>query len=426
MIERKPGLVVRCAGVADVKACVDFAREHNLRLAVRGGGHNVAGLAVCDGGLVIDLSSMRSVSVDPARRRAWVQGGAKLGDLDHETQAFGLAAPVGVVSATGVAGLTLHGGFGWLSRRHGLAADNLVSVEIVTADGRLHRTSAEREPDLFWALRGGGGNFGVATAFEFRLHPVGPEVWLLLAMYPAERAGEALRFLRSHMPAAPEELGVIGVFWSAPELPEVPQAAWGRDVIIFLGCYSGAVDRGEQVLRPFRELAAPVADLSGVTRFVDVQRALDADYPNGMLYYWKSLYLDHLDDGVIASLSDLAAARPSKTSSLDIWGLGGALGRVAPQATPIERREAPFMLGIEANWTRQEDSDANIAWARKVFGEMQRHTRGGAYLNFPGFAEEGETLVRGAYGTNYERLRRVKAQYDPENLFCGNFNVTPG
>jgi FAD/FMN-containing dehydrogenase len=186
------------------------------------------------------------------------------------------------------------------------------------------------------------------------------------------------------------------------------------------------VDRGEQVLRPFRELAAPVADLSGVTRFVDVQRALDADYPNGMLYYWKSLYLDHLDDGVIASLSDLAAARPSKTSSLDIWGLGGALGRVAPQATPIERREAPFMLGIEANWTRQEDSDANIAWARKVFGEMQRHTRGGAYLNFPGFAEEGETLVRGAYGTNYERLRRVKAQYDPENLFCGNFNVTPG
>jgi FAD/FMN-containing dehydrogenase len=369
---------------------------------------------------------MRSVAVDPAQRTAWVQGGAKLGDLDHETQAFGLAAPVGVVSATGVGGLTLHGGFGWLSRRHGLASDNLLSVEIVTADGQLHRASAETEPDLFWAVRGGGGNFGVVTAFEFRLHPVGPEVWLLLAMYPVERAREALQLLRSHMATAPDELGLIGVFWSAPHLPEVPRDVWGRDVFIFLGCYSGPVERGEHVLRPFRELGAPIADLSGVTRFLDVQRALDADYPDGMLYYWKSLYLDHLDDGVIAALIDHAAARPSPITSLDIWGLGGAVGRVDPQATPIARRESPFLLGIEANWTRPEESEANIEWGRKVFQDMQRHTRGGAYLNFPGFAEEGERLVRGAYGTNYDRLRRVKARYDPENLFCGNFNIAPG
>jgi FAD/FMN-containing dehydrogenase len=386
----------------------------------------VAGHAVCDGGLVIDLSALRAVSVDPQRRTARAQGGAKLGDLDHETQAFGLAAPVGVVSATGVAGLTLHGGLGWLARRHGLSVDNLLSADVVTADGHFHRASPVEHPDLFWAVRGGGGNFGVVTSFEFRLHPVGPEVWLLLTMYPVERARAALQLFRSQLPKAPDELGVIGVFWSAPHLPEVPPAAQGSDVFIFLGCYSGPVEKGEQVLKPYRTLGAPLADLSGVTRFLDVQRALDADYPDGMLYYWKSTYLDHLDDEAVAALIDHAAARPSPITSLDVWGLGGAVSRVDPQATPFARRDAPFLLGIESNWQRPEDAPANLAWSRKVFQAMQRYSRGGSYLNFPGFAEEGESLVRGAYGVNYERLRRVKAQYDPDNLFCGNLNIAPG
>jgi FAD/FMN-containing dehydrogenase len=425
MIDRKPGLIARCSGAADVMACVTFAREHGLRVAVRGGGHNVAGHAVCDDGLVIDLTGMRAVTVDPARRTARVQGGAELGDLDHETQPFGLAAPVGVVSATGVAGLTLHGGFGWLSRRHGLSVDNLLAVDLVTADGQLRRASAEEHPDLYWAVRGGGGNFGVVTALEFQLHPVGPEVWLLFAMYPAERAREALRLLRTEFPRSPEELGLIGVFWSAPHLPEVPESAWGSEVFIFLGCYSGPLDRGEEVLRPYRTLGAPLADLSGVTRFLDVQRALDADYPDGMLYYWKSLYLDRLDDDAISALVAHAAARPSPISTLDVWGLGGAISRVDPRATAFARRDAPFLLGIEANWQRPEDSAANVAWGRRLFQDMQRFSRGGAYLNFPGFAEEGESLVRGAYGPNYERLQRVKAAYDPDNLFCGNLNIPP-
>jgi hypothetical protein len=428
MIDRRPGLIARCRGSADVIACVNVARDHGVRLAVRGGGHNVAGLAVSDGGLVIDLSEMRSVRVDPVRRTATVEGGAKLGDLDHETQAFGLAAPVGVVSATGVAGLTLHGGLGWLSRRHGLAVDNLLAVDIVTADGRLRRASADENADLFWAVRGGGGNFGVVTSFEFRLHPVGPEVWMLLTIYPAhpaQRAEEALRFFRDQMAAAPDEMGAIAVLWSAPHLPEVPQAAWGTPVIIFLGCYTGPLEQGEQVLEPFRQFATPIADLSGMTPFVAVQKALDADYPDGLRYYWKSLYLDRLDDDVIRALGRHAASRPSPLSSLDVWALGGAMSRIDPHATAFGRRDAPFMLGIEANWARGEESPANVAWARGIYQDMRQYTGGGSYLNFPGFAEEGENLVRSAYGANYDRLRSVKSKYDRENLFSGNLNISP-
>jgi FAD/FMN-containing dehydrogenase len=425
MIDRRPALIARCSGVADVMSCVNFARTHRLLTAVRGGGHNVAGHAVCDGGLVIDLSGMRSVHVDPERRTAHVEGGAKLGDLDHETQAFGLAAPVGVVSATGVAGLTLHGGLGWLTRRHGLSVDNLVSVDVVTADGELRRASAEENPDLFWAVRGGGGNFGVATSFEFRLHPVGPEVWMLLAMYPVDRAEAALRFFRSHMATAPEELGLLAVFWSAPHLPAVPESAWGSPVFIFLGCYSGPLEKGEQVLAPFRGLGSPLADLSGPTPFAEVQRALDADYPNGMQYYWKSLYLNGLDDKVIHALVRHAATRPSPITSLDIWALGGAMARVDSGATAFARRNAPFLLGIESNWEKPADSEANLAWTRGVFQDMQQFSDGGSYLNFPGFAEEGERLLRGAYGSNFDRLRAVKSKYDPGNLFRANLNIQP-
>jgi FAD/FMN-containing dehydrogenase len=425
MIDRRPSLIARCTGAADVMACVDFARDHDARLAVRGGGHNVAGLAVCDGGLVVDLSEMCGIRVDPSRRTAWVSGGAKLGDLDHETQAFGLAAPVGVVSATGVAGLTLHGGFGWLSRRFGLSIDNLLGVDIVTADGVLRHASADENADLFWAVRGGGGNLGVVTSFELRLHPVGPRVWMLMALYPLDQAHEAMRVFRERMSDAPDELSAIAVFWSAPRLPQVPRKAWDAPVLIFLGCYSGPVENGERVLEPFRQTLAPLADLSAVIPFVEMQKALDADYPDGRLYYWKSLYLDTLDDEVLRAIAKHAAARPSPLSSLDVWGLGGEVNRIDPLSTAFGRRDAPFLLGIEANWERPEESDANMAWARGIYREMQRFSHGGSYLNFAGFAEEGDALVRGSYGGNYDRLQRVKSTYDPDNLFSGNLNVPP-
>ncbi len=425
MIDKKPGLIVQCAGAADGIAAVHFAREHSLLTSIRGGGHNVAGTSIAEDGLVIDLSQMRSVHVDPERRSARVEGGARLRDLDHETQAFGLAAPVGVVSATGVAGLTLHGGAGWLLRKHGLSIDNLLSVDIVTADGRMRKASQSENADLFWAIRGGGGNFGVVTSFEYRLHPVGPKVWMAVPMYPLERAEEVMGSLRDYMANAPEELMVLGVFWSAPDVPEVPAKWRSAPVVILLGCYTGPFEEGEHVIAPLRTIGEPIADLSAPMPWIQAQRFLDADYPNGAFYYWKSLYLDHLDDGVIRVLAKHTISRPSPISSLDVWMLGGAAGRVHPTATPLWRRDAPFLLGIEANWKSRGEADANIRWAREVFDEMQQFSRGGVYLNFPGFVEEREALLQAAYGPNLAPLRAIKAKYDPTNLFRGVLSIKP-
>lgn len=425
MIAKKPALIVRCKGAADVISAVNFARDSHLLFSVRGGGHNVAGSALCDGGMVIDLSRMRSVRVDPEHRTARAEGGATLGDLDHETQAFGLAAPVGVVSATGIAGLTLHGGVGWLSRKYGMTVDNLRSVDIVTAEGRLIKANKDENSDLFWAIRGGGGNFGVVTSFEFGIHPVGPMVWLAAPMYAAEKGEDGLRFFRDFMAVAPDELGAIAVFWNAPKEPPIPEKARGAPVIIFLACYTGPFEHGEEVIRPLREFDTPVADLSGPMRFLEVQKFLDADYPNGMFYYWKSLYLESLSDEVIHAIVGHAGERPSPITSLDVWGLGGAMCRIGPGETPLARRQVPFLLGIESNWEKSEESQENIAWTRKVFKDIERYTRSGIYLNFPGFNEEGEDLLKGAYGSNYERLQAIKAKYDPDNLFQGNLNIRP-
>jgi hypothetical protein len=424
MIDKKPALITRCKGTADVISAVNFARDNHLLFSLRGGGHNVAGGAVCDGGMVIDLSKMKSVQVDPAKRIARAEAGATLGDLDHETQAFGLAAPVGVVSATGVAGLTLHGGLGWLTRKYGMTVDNLLSVDIVTADGQLLKASKAENADLFWAVRGGGGNFGIVTSFEFRIHPVGPMVWLAVPMYAMDKAEDALRFFRDFMAQAPEELGAIAVFWNAPKEPPIPEKARGAPVIIFLACYTGPFEDGEEVIRPLREFDTPLADLSGPMRFLEVQKFLDADYPDGMFYYWKSLYLESLSDEVIHAISGHAAERPSPITSLDVWGLGGERSRIGPGETPLARRP-PFLLGIESNWEKSEHSEENVAWTRKVFKDMERFTRSGSYLNFPGFNEEGEDLLKGAYGSNYERLQTIKAKYDPHNLFQGNVNIKP-
>lgn len=425
LIDKKPGALIRCTGVADVMAAVRFARQQRLSVFVRGGGHNVAGACLADNGLTLDLSRMRRVQVDPQRRTALVQGGARLGDLDHETQAFGLAAPVGVVSATGVAGLTLHGGIGWLLRKHGLSIDNLLSVEIVTADGQLKKADHHQNADLFWAVRGGGGNFGVVTSFEFQLHPVGPQVWMSAPIYPLERAHEVIPFFRDYLAQAPDELMGLGVFWSAPEVPEVPQRWHGAPVVILLSCYTGPFDRGEEIIAPLRRIGGAVADLSGPMRWTDMQKFLDADYPDGAFYYWKSIYLDRLDDEVIAVLSGHTAARPSPLSSIDVWTLGRAMERVKPSETPFYKRDAPYLIGIEANWQNRADADANIAWARSVFEDMKPFTRGGDYLNFPGFFEDRERLLRGAYGPNLERLRVIKAQCDPTNLFPGALTIAP-
>jgi FAD/FMN-containing dehydrogenase len=425
LIDRRPGLIVRCMGVADVITTVNLARDNDLQFTVRGGGHNVAGTSVSEGGMVIDLSRMRSIRVDPERLTACVEGGATLGDIDHETQVFGLAVPIGVVSATGIGGFALHGGYGWLLRKFGLAVDNILAADVVTADGRLRRASAGENEDLYWAIRGGGGNFGVVTSFEFRCHRVGPQVWFTAPFYPLEKAEEGLRFFRDFMKKAPEELSAIAVLWSAPDDPHFPEQARGAPVLILASCYSGPVEVGEDVTRPLREFDTPIADLSGSMRFLDVQRFFDPDYPDGRLYYWKSQYVPEMSDAVIRLAVRHAAGRPSRLSSIDIWALGGAVGRMDPGATAVAWRNTPFLYTIEANWDEPRETETNLAWARMSFDEMKRLTKGGTYLNFPGFAEEGEDLVKSTYGTHYDRLRTVKAKYDPQNLFRGNFNIKP-
>lgn len=425
VIDRHPALIVLCAGAEDVISAVGFARDHGLPLSVRGGGHNVAGSSICEAGLVVDLSRMRGVTVDPARQTVQAEGGARLGDIDAETSAFGLAVPMGVVSRTGIAGLALHGGMGFLTRRDGLTSDNLVSADVVTADGRLLRVDEHHHPELLWALRGGGGSFGIVTSFEFRAHPVGPEVWMAIAMYPASRGPDALRFFRDFMASAPDELMAIAILWNSPTEEPVPEEARGVPVIVLAGCYSGSLDDGEEAVRPLREFDVPLVDFSGPMPLVDAQRLFDPDYPDGRRYYWKSAYLRDLDDDAIQALTGHAARRPSSISSLDIWALGGAMGRVPQESTAFAMRHAPFLLGIEANWDDPAGDTANIHWARDVFRDVQRFSTGGAYLNFPGFAEEGDDLFRKAYGPNYERLRAVKTQYDPGNLFRGNLSIAP-
>lgn len=425
LINKKPGVVVRCLGVADVITAVKFAQAHHLQVFVRGGGHNVAGSCLADNGFVIDLSAMRSIRVDPHRRIARVEGGASLGDLDRETQPFGLATPIGVVSATGVAGLTLHGGIGWLLRKHGLSIDNLRAVDVVTADGRLTSADPDHNADLFWAVRGGGGNFGVVTSFEFQLHPVGPQVWFSVPMYPLERASEIMAAFRDIMDQAPDELMGLGVYWSAPEAPEVPKQYHGVPVVILLGCYSGPFEEGEKAIAPLRTITTPLADLSGPMRWIDVQRFLDADYPDGGCYYWKSIFLDRLDDAVINVLSSHAKTRPSAISSIDVWTLGRAMNRVSDSATAFYKRDASFMVGIEANWQDPGDSDANIEWARRLHQDLREYTRGGEYLNFPGLFENQESMLLGAYGSNLNRLKAIKAKYDPENRFPGAITIPP-
>jgi FAD/FMN-containing dehydrogenase len=425
LIDRRPALIVQCTGAADVVDAVNFAREHDLVLSVKGGGHNVAGNAVNDGGLVIDLSQMRGVHVDPATQTVRAQGGATWGDADRETQLFGLAVPGGVVSTTGLAGLTLHGGVGHLRRKYGLSIDSLLSVDIVTADGALRRASASENEDLFWAVRGAGSNFGVVTSFEFQAHPVGPMVMVGAVFYSLDEITELLPAWRDYMDLAPDELSSIALCWSVPSHEPFPPEHHGKAVFVVAGTYAGSVEDGEPIVQPLRELGQPLIDLSGPWPWLGLQSGFDALFPKGGLYYWKSRALADLSEAAIGDIAEFAARRPSPLTDIVVWHHGGAMSRVGETETAYGGRDAAFLVTGEASWDDPAQTDDAIAWGREFWDAMGRHSTGGLYLNFAGFGEEKEALVKAGYGANYERLAALKAQYDPTNLFRMNLNITP-
>ena len=425
LIDRRPAVIVRCSGAADVVDAVNFAREHGLLLSVRGGGHNVAGNAVNDGGLAVDLSQMRDLHVDPATGTVRAQGGATWGDADRESQLFGLAVPGGVVSTTGIAGLTLHGGVGHLRRKYGLSIDSLLSVDIVTADGQLRQASPAENEDLFWAVRGAGSNFGVVTSFEFQAHPVGETVMVGAVFYPLEQAGELLPAWRDYTATAPDELSSIAVCVSVPAVEPFPPELHGTPVLIVVAVYSGTVQEGEPVVQPLRELAEPLLDLSGPWPWLALQSGFDALYPKGRLYYWKSRALAELTEAAIDDILDFAGRRPSPLTDIVIWRHGGAIGRIGETDTAYAGRDTSFLVTGEACWSDPALSEEAIGWGRELWTALERHSTGGLYLNFPGLGEEKEALVRAGYGANYDRLAELKATYDPENLFRMNMNITP-
>jgi len=428
MFDKKPALIARCNGTADVIASVNFAREHDLLTAVRCGGHNSGGSGSCDGGILIDLSSMNAVHVDPKTRRARVQGGATWGDFDREAQLHGLATPGGVVSATGVGGLALAGGIGWLRGKYGLSLDNIVSVDIVTADGVLRAASADENSELFWGVRGGGGNFGIITSFEFKVHPVGPTVMFVAPIYRAADAAKVMKGWRDFMAAAPDEIGGMLVeFSTIPESPEYPEEAWGEKVLTLAGVWAGPTEEGEIAVQPLRELAEPLLDFSGQMPYCDVQQLFDALFPKGVHRgYFKSVYLGELEDEIIEEIAPRMADRPSDLTLCSVWYMGAATSRVPADATAFGPRDMGWMLSIDAIWKDASDDDINIGWARRFWADMKHRSHGRAYLNFAGLGEEGEELVRTSYGNaNYKRLAALKAQYDPTNLFRMNQNIKP-
>jgi FAD/FMN-containing dehydrogenase len=426
MIDRRPGLIVRCHGVADVIAAVNFARDHGLLVAVRGGGHGVAGHAVCDGGMMIDLSCMRAVRVDPGARRAWVQGGATWGDVDCETTAFGLATPGGLISTTGVGGLTLSGGVGWLRGTAGLCVDNVMSADVVTADGRLLRASETENPDLYWAIRGGGGNFGIVVSFEFRLRPIEPTLMFCAAVYPEDRAAELLSLWRDFMIAAPEQVSSLAEFSTIPDDPEYPEEARARRVLALAAVHDGPADEGEAVSAPLRSFGTPLLDLSARMPYRAIQSLYDPLFPKGRdRSYFRSLYLPRLDEAAIGDIVSGLAARPSEMTFSSVWYFGDAVRRVAADATAFGDRSQPWLFSIDAIWSKREEDAANIAWVRDLWSRMRPYSNGRLYLNFLS-ANDDRNVVRDGVGRGtYEKLARIKAKYDPTNFFRLNQNIAP-
>jgi len=422
-IDKRPGMIVRCSTTSDVVNAVNFARRNGLLLAVRGGGHNIAGNAVCDGGIVIDLSQMKAASVDTEMRRITIEGGATLADLDAATQAYGLATPVGINSTTGVAGLTLGGGFGWLSRKYGMSIDNLESAQVVTANGVVVRASSTEHPDLFWALRGGGGNFGVVTRFEFRLHSVGPDVLSGLIVYPSSEAKSVLQQYREFAAKAPDELSVWPVLRLAPPLPFLPKNVHGKGIVALALFYAGDPKDGEPLIAPLRKFGTPVGEHVGTQPYVAWQQTFDPLLTAGARNYWKSHNLLTLEDGLLDVVIDYTNKQPSPQCEIFIAALGGATTRPSPGSAAYPNRDAQFVMNVHGRWEDQADDARCIGWARDFFNDSSSFANGSVYVNF--LTADEEERVRAAYGPNYDRLARVKRKYDSENLFRMNQNIKP-
>ncbi|NDZ16537.1 FAD-linked oxidase [Variovorax sp. WS11] len=422
-VDRRPALIARCLTDADVQAAARFAAAQRMLLSVRGGGHHIAGNAVAEGGLIIDLSGMRSIRIDAMKRTAHVAAGALLGDLDREARAHGLATPLGINSTTGVAGLTLGGGFGWLTRRHGMSIDNLLSATVVMADGSLRTASADSEPELFWALRGGGGNFGVVTSFEFRLHPVGPELYAGLVVYPFAQARQVLRAWRDFTAGAPDELTVWTVLRKAPPLPFLPAEVHGTEVVIFPLVYSGGVEEGERAAAPVTQFGDPLGVALGPTPYAGFQSAFDPLLAPGARNYWKSNNFSALGDAALDLMIEAAGRLPGPECEIFIAQLGGAMERAAPSATAFVGRDARYIMNVHGRWSDARDDAAVRAWARQVFQDVAPHATGSGYVNF--LTEDEAGRVEASYGMNYPRLQQLKRRFDPGNLFRMNLNIEP-
>ena len=424
MIDRRPAAIVRAADAADVMQAVNFARQHKLLLAVRGGGHNIAGNAACDGGLMIDLSAMKSVRVDPAAKLARVEPGALLADFDRETQAFGLSTPTGINSTTGMAGLTLGGGFGWQSRKRGLTIDNLNAVDVVLASGEFVQASATQHADLFWAVRGGGGNFGVVTSFEYRLHALGPEVYAGLIVYPLEQARQVFDGYRKFTAAAGDEMTVWLVLRKAPPLPFLPAQVHGTPVVVVALCWIGETARGDDVTRPLRELGTPAGTMVGPMPFAASQAAFDPLLTPGVRNYWKSHDFKALGGDVERILCDAITRLPSDECEAFVGHLGAQVNRVGAADTAYPHRDVEFVVNLHTRWREAADDRKCIDWARGLFDALAPHATGGVYVNFMP-EDETQRVAAGAYGANHARLAALKAKYDPSNLFRLNQNIAP-
>ncbi|OHE81300.1 MAG: FAD-linked oxidase [Verrucomicrobia bacterium RIFCSPLOWO2_12_FULL_64_8] len=423
MIDRRPALVVRCAGVADIQQAVAFARQHGILTAVKGGGHNIAGNAVCEGGLLIDLSGMRSVRVDPQARVAHVEPGATLADFDHECQAFGLATPVGINSTTGIAGLTLGAGFGWLSRKHGMTIDNLLAVDIVTADGRLLRADDKNNADLFWAVRGGGGNFGIVTRFEFKLHPVGPDLLSGLIVFSFKEAATVLKKYGDYCRTLGGETSVWTVLRKAPPLPFLPANVHGTEIVAFAICHAGDPEAGKKAIEPIRKFGTVLGEHVGVQPYRAWQKAFDPLLTPGARNYWKSHNFKELSGGAIDVVVKYVGNLPSPHCEIFFGLIGGATMRPAPEATAYSHRDALYVCNVHGRWETAAEDKKCIDWARGFFRDATPFATGGVYVNF--LTDDESDRIKAAYGSGYERLAAVKQKYDPQNLFRVNQNIRP-
>jgi FAD/FMN-containing dehydrogenase len=423
MIDRRPAVIVQCAEAADVSYAIAFARENGLEISIRGAGHNIAGNAVCDNGVMIDLSTLKNVRIDAQKRRAYVEPGATLADFDQAAQVHGLATPVGINSTTGIAGLTLGGGFGWLTRKYGMTIDNLVSAQVITADGNQIRTSETENTDLFWAIRGGGGNFGVVTEFEFQLHPVGPEILAGLIVFPFSQAKQVLTRYRAFAESAPEELNVWAALRKAPPLPFLPEHVHGTEVVILPVFYTGDIAEGEKLIEPLRSFGDACGEHIGAQPYVAWQQAFDPLLTRGARNYWKSHNFTALSDGALDAIVEFAGKLPSQACEIFIGCIAGAASRVSPDATAYYHRDAKFVLNVHGRWEDAAQDEMGIAWAREFFLASAPYASAGAYVNF--MTEEEGDRVAAAYGSNYERLVQIKKRYDPENIFHLNQNIKP-